>query len=293
MSTLSRHDDRNRPNEFVLAHSPDSDDAFMFYGLRENAVDTEGLTYRHELADIETLNRKALSGELAITAISFHAYAYLADTYVLLPHGASFGDGYGPCVISRAGTGPKTLADLAGHRVAVPGALTSATLILKLYAPKAIPVIVPFDRVGAEVTAGNVDAGVVIHEGQLTWKAEGFHLIGDLGTIWKEETGMPLPLGGNAVKRDLGPETLGKISRGLGRSIVYALDHREAALTDALRFARGLSRAQADTFVGMYVNDWTRSYGEKGREAVRLFLTRGFEAGLLPSLVVPEWVPES
>jgi 1,4-dihydroxy-6-naphthoate synthase len=278
----------------ALAHSPDSDDAFMFYGLRADAVDTEGVRYRHELADIETLNRRALRGELAVTAISFHAYASLADRYVLLPHGASFGDGYGPCVVARRGADePKSLTALAGRRVAVPGALTSAALALRLYAPAADPVVIPFDKVGDAVRRGEVDAGVVIHEGQLTWKDEGFDLVADLGAVWKEETSLPLPLGGNAVRKDLGPELVGKISRGLGRSIAYALAHREEALTDAMRFARGLPRDKADRFVGMYVNDWTLSYGERGREAVRLFLARGFEAGVLPSLVVPEWVSET
>jgi 1,4-dihydroxy-6-naphthoate synthase len=278
----------------VLAHSPDSDDAFMFYGLRENAVDTEGVSYRHELADIETLNTRALSGELAITAVSFHAYAYLADRYLLLPHGASFGDGYGPCVVAREAAGaPRTLADLAGRRVAIPGRLTSAALALTIYAPLSIPVITPFDRVGEAVTRGDVDAGVVIHEGQLTWKDEGFHLVADLGVVWKDETSLPLPLGGNAVRKDLGPELIARVSRALFRSIAYALDHREDALTDAMRFSRGLPREKTDRFVAMYVNDWTRSYGERGREAVRLFLSRGHAAGALPMRVTPEWVEES
>ena len=278
----------------VLAHSPDSDDAFMFYGLRENAVDTEGVSYRHELADIETLNMRALAGELAITAVSFHAYAYLSDRYLLLPHGASFGDGYGPCVVARdAGGAPRTLADLAGRRVAIPGRLTSAALALRIYAPRAIPLVTPFDRVGEAVARGDVDAGVVIHEGQLTWKDEGFHLVADLGAVWKDETSLPLPLGGNAVRKDLGPELIARVSRALGRSIAYALDHREDALTDAMRFARGLPREKADRFVAMYVNDWTRSYGERGREAVRLFLARGHEAGALPGRVTPEWVEEA
>ena len=194
----------------VLAHSPDSDDAFMFYGLRAGAVDTEGVRYRHELADIETLNRRALRGELAVTAISFHAYASLADRYVLLPHGASFGDGYGPCVVARrVERAPKTLTALAGRKVAVPGALTSAALALRLYAPAADPVVIPFDKVGDAVLRGEVDAGVVIHEGQLTWQDEGFDLVADLGVVWKEETTLPLPLGGNAVRKDLGPELIG------------------------------------------------------------------------------------
>jgi len=274
----------------VLAHSPDSDDAFMFYGLRANAVDTEGISYVHELADIETLNSRALAGELAITAVSFHAYAYLADRYLLLPHGASFGDGYGPCVVARDQRGaPRLLADLAGARVAIPGKLTSAALALRLYAPDAATAVVPFDEIGAAVLAGEFDAGVLIHEGQLTWRDEGFRLLADLGALWKEETGLPLPLGGNVVRKDLGEERIAKVSRALGASILYALDHREEALTDALRFARGLSREKADRFVGMYVNDWTRAYGPKGREAVRLFLARGYEAGALEARVEPEW----
>ena len=276
----------------VLAHSPDSDDAFMFYGLRANAVDTEGVAYTHTLADIETLNRRALEGSLAITAVSFHAYAYLADRYLLLPHGASFGDGYGPCVVARAAGGPQSLQDLEGRRVAIPGTLTSAALALRLYARGAVPVVLPFDRVGAAVSAGEVDAGVVIHEGQLTWKDEGFRLVADLGAVWKAETGLPLPLGGNAVRRDLGPDLIARVSRALGRSIEYALAHREEALTDAMRFARGLPREKADRFVGMYVNEWTRAYGPKGREAVRLFLARGHGAGILPKRVEPEWVSE-
>ncbi|MFI5180878.1 MAG: menaquinone biosynthesis family protein [Thermoanaerobaculia bacterium] len=278
----------------VLAHSPDSDDAFMFYGLRAGAVDTEGIHYRHELADIETLNRRALAGELAITAVSFHAYAFLAERYLLLPHGASFGDGYGPCLVARRADGaPRTLADLAGLRVAVPGSFTSAALALRLYAPDAVHVVIPFDRIGEAVTRGDVEAGVVIHEGQLTWRDEGFHLVADLGVVWKKETGLPLPLGGNAVRRDLGAETIGKISRGLGRSIAFALAHREEALTDAMRFARGLPREKADRFVGMYVNEWTLAYGPEGREAVRRFLARGFESGALPARVEPEWVSET
>jgi len=281
----------NETHEIVLAHSPDSDDAFMFYGLRANAVDTEGLAFRHELGDIESLNRRALHGELAVTAVSFHAYAHLAERYLLLPHGASFGDGYGPCVISLR-RGPVSLAELEGQRVAIPGALTSAALALALYAPSAATVVVPFDRVGDAVRSGDVDAGVVIHEGQLTWEEEGFHLVADLGAVWKAETGLPLPLGGNVVRRDLGPEVIGRISRALSRSIEHALAHREEALTDAMRFARGLPREKADRFVGMYVNDWTRSYGEKGKEAVRLFLERGYRAGRLPAPVTPEWVEE-
>ncbi len=280
--------------EIVLAHSPDSDDAFMFFGLRENAVDTEGLSFRHELGDIETLNRRALLGELPVTAVSFHAYAHLAERYVLLPHGASFGDGYGPCVVTReTASSPFELAELSGRRVAIPGSLTTAALALRLYAPPFVPVVVPFDRVGAAVLAGEVDAGVLIHEGQLTWREEGLRLLADLGAVWKYETGLPLPLGGNAVRRDLGGDVIARISRALGASIEYGLARREEALTDAMRYSRGLSRERTDRFVAMYVNDWTRSYGERGREAVRLLLRRGYEAGVLPRLVEPEWAPAS
>ncbi len=281
--------------EIVVAHSPDSDDAFMFYGLRAEAVDTEGLRFRHELADIETLNRRALAGELAVTAVSFSAYALLADRYLLLPHGASFGDGYGPCVVARAGdpSAPASLAALEGRRVAIPGELTTAALAFRLYAKGAATVVVPFDRIGEAVLSGDADAGVIIHEGQLTWQDEGFSLLADLGAVWKGETGLPLPLGGNVVRRDLGPDLVGRISRSLGRSIEYSLSRREEALTDAMRFARGLPREKADRFVSMYVNDWTRSYGPEGRRAVRLLLARGFEAGLLPRAVTPEWVDEA
>ncbi len=239
------------------------------------------------------MNRRALAGELAITAVSFHAYAYLHDRYLLLPHGASFGDGYGPCLVTRDDAlAPRSLGDLRGRRVALPGALTSAALVFRLYVPEADAVLVPFDRIGEAVARGEVDAGVLIHEGQLTWKEDGFRLLADFGALWKEETGLPLPLGGNVVRKDIGEETIARVSRGLSRSIVHALSNREEALTDAMRFARGLPREKADRFVGMYVNDWTRSYGERGREAVRLFLRRGFEAGLLPAPVTPEWVSE-
>ena len=277
-------------DSLVLAHSPDSDDAFMFYGLRANAVDTEGVDYTHTLADIETLNRRALAGELAITAVSFHAYAFLAERYLLLPHGASFGDGYGPCVVAKKTGGPRSLADLAGRRVAVPGRLTSAAMCLSLYARGATPVVMAFDKVGDAVNAGDVDAGVVIHEGQLTWKDEGFHLVADFGVVWKEETGLPLPLGGNAVRRDLGPELIARVSRALGRSIEYALAHREDALTDAMRFARGLPREKADRFVGMYVNEHSFDFGDEGRQAIAELLGRAQAIGAFDMPVKIEFV---
>ena len=264
-----------------MAHSPDSDDAFMFYALAEGLVETEGLRFAHELGDIESLNRRALAGELAVTAVSFHAYAYLADRYLLLPHGASFGDGYGPVVVARR---PMSREEISGGgiTVAIPGRLTTAALALSLWAPAAATEIIPFDAIGGEVSAGRREAGLLIHEGQLTFAGEGLTLVSDLGAWWKSETGLPLPLGGNVVRRDLGPDTIGKVSRSLSASIEYGLAHREAALSHAMRFSRGLDRVRADRFVGMYVNDWTRGYGPAGRRAVQALLDRGHAAGLIP-----------
>ncbi|HEY4230800.1 MAG TPA: MqnA/MqnD/SBP family protein [Thermoanaerobaculia bacterium] len=293
----------------TVAHSPDSDDAFMFYALAEGRVDTEGLAFHHELSDIESLNRRAMAGELAVTAVSFHAYAHLADRYLLLPHGASFGDGYGPVVVAR-NAAPKAVATddaalegvaqdsisrnaIASGDVAVasPGPWTTAALALQLWAPGVAMRAMPFDRIQDAVRDGEVRAGLLIHEGQLTFADEGLREIVDLGRWWKEETGLPLPLGGNVVRRDLGPERIARISRALSRSIEYGLANRDAALDHAMRFARGLDRAKADRFVGMYVNAWTRSYGEAGRRAVQALLDRGHEAGLLPH-VRAEYAPE-
>jgi 1,4-dihydroxy-6-naphthoate synthase len=261
----------------------------MFYALAEGRVDTEGLAFTHELADIESLNRRALSGELAVTAVSFHAYAYLADRYLLLPHGASFGDGYGPVVVARR---PVTREEIARGDVSVgsPGKLTTAALALALWAPGAKTEVRSFDAISGEVRNGSLPAGLLIHEGQLNFREEGLAEVVDLGRWWKEETGLPLPLGGNVVRRDLGPERIGRVSRALSRSIEYGLDHREAALTHAMRYARGLDRSRADRFVGMYVNDWTRSYGPEGRRAVQLLLDRGHAAGLIPA-VKAEYAP--
>ena len=265
----------------TVAHSPDSDDAFMFYALEEQKVDTEGLRLRQELSDIEGLNRRALAGELAVTAISFHAYAYLAQRYLLLPHGASFGDGYGPVVVSRR---PLRRSRIASGLVVVgsPGERTTAHLALSLWAPGCSTVVRRFDEILPAVRDGELEAGLLIHEGQLTFVSEGLEQVVDLGHWWKEETGMPLPLGGNAVRRDLGPDRIGRISRALGRSIEYALAHREDALTHAMRYARGLDRSKADRFVRMYVNEWTRAYGPEGRRAVQTLLDRGHAAGLIP-----------
>ncbi|MEP7131537.1 MAG: MqnA/MqnD/SBP family protein [Acidobacteriota bacterium] len=277
------------PDRITLAHSPDSDDAFMFYALAEGLVDTEGLSFHHELSDIESLNRRALSGELAVTAVSFHAYAFLADRYLLLPHGASFGDGYGPVLVSRR---PMTREEVASGAVTVasPGARTTAALALSLWAPGVRTELRPFDTILEGVRDGEVEAGVLIHEGQLTFAEEGLTEIVDLGRWWKGETGLPLPLGGNVVRRDLGPERVARISRALSRSIEYGLSHREAALAHAMRYARGLDPKKADRFVGMYVNEWTRAYGPAGRRAVQLLLDRAHEAGLIPA-VTAEYAP--
>jgi 1,4-dihydroxy-6-naphthoate synthase len=270
-----------------VAHSPDSDDAFMFYALADGRIDTEGFEYVHELQDIETLNQRAMRGELEVTAVSIHAYAYLADRYALLPHGASMGDRYGPRLVART---PMTRADVAGKRVAIPGPLTSAYLALRLYEPNFSAVPTPFDEIEDRVADGDVDLGLLIHEGQLTFAERGLHLIADLGEWWFEETGLPLPLGGNVVRKDLGIEVIDKISRHLRASIAYGLEHRASALDHAMQYARGLDRGKADTFVGMYVNDWTLDYGDRGRAAVREFLDRGAEAGIVTRRVDVQFV---
>jgi 1,4-dihydroxy-6-naphthoate synthase len=270
-----------------VAHSPDSDDAFMFYALASGKIDTEGLTYVHELQDIETLNQRAMRGELEVTAVSIHAYAYLSDRYALLSHGASMGDRYGPRLVART---PMTRAEVRGKRIAIPGKLTSAYLAMRLFEPEFEPVMTPFDQIEEAVAAGKVDLGLLIHEGQLTFADSGLHLIQDLGEWWFEETGLPLPLGGNVVRKDLGESMTRKISRHLHDSIAYGLDHRTDALDHSMKYARGLDRSKADTFVGMYVNDWTLDYGERGRQAVRLFLDRGVRAGLINRPITVEFV---
>jgi 1,4-dihydroxy-6-naphthoate synthase len=270
-----------------VGHSPDSDDAFMFYALAEGLIDTGELTYSHELQDIETLNRRALKGELEVTAVSIHAYAYLTDRYALLPSGSSMGDRYGPRLVSR---GAGSLAEASGKRIAVPGLLTTAYLALKLAVPNFEPVETPFDQIEEAVKSGAVDFGLLIHEGQLTYADDGLFLIADMGEWWFEKTGLPLPLGGNVIRKDLGTELISRISRHLRASIDYALSHREGALDHAMRYARGLDRSKADTFVGMYVNDWTRDYGDRGREAVRTLLDHGVNAGIITKPVSVEFV---
>jgi len=272
-----------------VAHSPDSDDAFMFYGLASGAVDTGELSFEHELDGIQELNERAMRGELEVTAVSIHAYAYLADRYVLLPHGASMGEGYGPCLVSR---GPVDRDAIASSTVAVPGELTSAYLALKLWEPRVQTVVMPFDAILEAVRDGKVELGLIIHEGQLTYADEKLVLVEDLGRWWKQETGLPLPLGGNVIRRDLGPELIPRISDYLRRSIAYALDHREQAMDYAMGFARGLDRQTADDFVSMYVNSRTLDYGADGREAVRLFLARGVEAGIVPGPVTVEFAEQ-
>ena len=284
-----------------VAHSPDSDDAFMFYALAEGKIDTGELRYVHELSDIESLNRRALTGELEVTAVSIHAYAYVADRYALLNSGSSMGDRYGPRLVGRTPPPPSDVRNpraaeppsrraAAGKRIAVPGKLTTAYLALKLFQPEFEEVVVPFDQIEARVLAGEVDLGLLIHEGQLTYQDEGLHLWADLGEWWFGETGLPLPLGGNVVRRDLGPEVVAQVAHDLKASIVYALEHRAQALEHAKRFNRGIGDERTDRFVGMYVNQWTVDYGERGRLAVRELLRRGHEAGMIPHPVQVEFV---
>src|SRR5437762_2100644 len=265
-----------------IAHSPDSDDAFMFYGLASGRVASNGFELEHVLADIESLNRAAFDGKYEITAVSFHAYARLTDRYILLPHGASMGDRYGPVVVARK-DGP---ASLRGTQVAVPGELTTAFLALRLFDPDVRHVVVPFDQIQEKVHSGEVAAGLLIHEGQLTYADEGLRKIVDLGEWWADRTGgLPLPLGGNVIRRDLGRETIARLSRLLHDSIAFALDHRAEGIEHAMRFGRGLDRAKTDRFVGMYVNDLTLDYGERGRAAVHRLLGDAAQAGLLPEPV--------
>jgi 5,8-dihydroxy-2-naphthoate synthase len=272
-----------------LAHSPDSDDAFMFYALATSKILTGNLTFTHVLEDIESLNQKALQGIYDITAISFHAYAYVADRYVLLPSGASFGDRYGPIVVARDHLGRE---GLKGKRVAVPGKMTTSYLALQLYEPTVEPLMTPFDQVLDCVARGEADAGVVIHEGQLTYPQTGLTKVLDLGEWWYGETQLPLPLGGNAILRSLDGPTRMAAAQHLRESIEYALEHREEAMTYAQRFARGADLATANRFVSMYVNEWTTGYSERGRRAVQSLLDQGFAEGLLPRAVKADYVQE-
>lgn len=270
-----------------IAHSPDADDAFMHYAVVRGKVAAEGLRFAETLADIETLNQKAKEGIYEVTAVSLHAFAYLDGRYALLNSGASLGDGYGPVVIARE---PMTRADLAGATVATPGRLTSARLALQLWQPEVRCTDMDFDAVMGAVRDGTAAAGVIIHEGQLTYADEGLAKVADLGEWWTGETGTPLPLGGNAIRRDLGEHLMRRIAAALEASIRYALEHRDEALSHALAFGRGLDRSKGDRFVGMYVNEATLDYGERGRRGVDLFYRRAHEAGLIPHVPRPDFV---
>jgi 1,4-dihydroxy-6-naphthoate synthase len=270
----------------TVAHSPDSDDAFMFYGLATNKLDTGNLSFTHVLKDIQTLNEEAFRGTYDVSAISFHAYAYIADKYVLLPHGASIGDNYGPVLVSRDLTRPEEISRL---KIAVPGILTSAFLALRIFTPDFQYEVVPFDKIIEAVQSGRCDAGLLIHEGQLFYESMGLHKILDLGEWWHEKTGLPLPMGGNAIRRDLGPEVIHQVSECLRESIRYSLANREDALEYAMQFARDMDPDLADRFVAMWVNDLTLDYTERGREAVRRILSEGFERGIIPNPVVVEF----
>ena len=272
--------------KITVAHSPDSDDAFMHYGLASGKVSSDGIEFGHLLADIETLNRAAFEGRYEVSAVSFHAYAHLTDRYLLLPHGSSMGDDYGPIVVART-DGPSSLK---GVTVAVPGTLTTAFLTLRMYDPSVEYVVMPFDRIQDAVRGGEVAAGLLIHEGQLTYQDEGLKKIVDLGEWWAESTsGLPLPLGGNVIRRDLGAPVIATVSRLLRASIAYALEHRREALDYALQFGRGLDRAKADRFVGMYVNELTLEYGERGRTAVQRLFDEAWEKRLIPKQVTAEF----
>ena len=276
-----------RTRTITAAHSPDSDDAFMFYGLATNKLNTGDLTFTHVLKDIQTLNEEAMRGIYDVTAISFHAYAYVADKYALLPHGASIGDNYGPVLVSRE---LATAEEISNLKIAVPGTLTSAFLALRILNSDFEYEVVPFDRIIEAVQNGRCDAGLLIHEGQLFYESMGLHKVVDLGEWWHETTGLPLPMGGNAIRRDIGAELTREVSQLLRESIRYSLDNREDALEYAMQFARNMDTALADRFVAMWVNDLTLDYTERGHEAVRRLLTEGFERGIIPNRVDVEFV---
>lgn len=272
----------------TVGHSPDPDDAFMFYALAHDKIETGDLAFRHELQDIETLNRRCLKGELEISAVSLHAFAHLTDTYALLSSGCSMGDRYGPMVVARK---PFKIEELRALKIAVPGTMTTAFLSLSLLLGKGFSYeVIPFDQILDAVANGRVDAGLIIHEGQLTFQNQGLHLVVDLGVWWNDKTGLPLPLGGNVVRKDLGPAIIQNVSRLIRESIHYGLQHRKEALEYALKYGRDLDHALADKFVGMYVNDWTVDYGDRGRQAVKLLLAEGHRAGIIPNPVNVEFV---
>ncbi len=278
----------SRGGNISIAHSPDSDDAFMFYGLATNKIRVPGFKFHHTLTDIETLNRRAIDEAFYdVTAISFHAYPYMQENYALMACGGSVGEGYGPMIVARQAY---SLDDIKKIRIAIPGTLTTAYLTLKIFAPEIETAAVPFDRIIPEVLAGNYDAGLIIHEGQLTYSHSGLHKVLDLGQWWREQTGLPLPLGGNAIKRSLGQATMLTVTQALRDSIQHALDNREAALEYAMQFARDLDTRLADKFVGMYVNERTLNYGEDGKEAIRKLLQMGHERGIIPDAAKIDFV---
>ncbi|MBA2734682.1 MAG: ABC transporter substrate-binding protein [Acidobacteria bacterium] len=271
----------------TVAHSPDSDDAFMFYALATNKLDTGDIQFTHVLKDIQSLNEMAMRGVFDVTAISFHAYAYIADKYALLPHGASIGDNYGPILVSRE---PLSADNLSKMKVAIPGEMTSAFLALRIFNSEFAYEVVPFDQIIEAVQEGRCDAGLLIHEGQLFYEKMGLHKVIDLGEWWHDRTGLPLPMGGNAIRRDLGKEMMGKVSQYLRESIRYSLEHREDALEYAMQFARDMDTETADRFVAMWVNELTLDYTERGRKAVSLLLDEGFERGIIPNRVQIDFI---
>ena len=271
----------------TVAHSPDSDDAFMFYGLATNKLETDGLKFEHTLKDIQSLNEDAKNGVFDVTAISFHAYAYVADKYALLPHGASIGDKYGPILVSNE---PRDASEIGDMKIAIPGELTSAYLALRIYNKDFQHIVVPFDEIIDTVKAGKADAGLLIHEGQLFYNQMGLHKVLDLGEWWFDKTGLPLPMGGNVIRRDLGSELIEQVSKHLHASIVYSMDNREDALAYAMQFARDMEPALADRFVAMWVNDLTLDYGDRGRESVKRLLDEGHKAGIIPHKVKVDFV---
>jgi 1,4-dihydroxy-6-naphthoate synthase len=275
------------PRTISVAHSPDSDDAFMFYGLATNKLDTGNLKFEHTLKDIQTLNEDAKNGVYDVTAISFHAFAYVADKYALLPHGASIGDKYGPILVSKE---PRKAQDISKMKIAVPGELTSAFLALRIYNQDFEYTVVPFDQIIDEVKRGKADAGLLIHEGQLFYKQVGLDKVLDLGEWWHEKTGLPLPMGGNVIRRDLGDDLMRQVSKYLRQSIQYSMQNREDALAYAMQFARDMQPELADRFVAMWVNDLTLDYGERGREGVKRLLQEGFDKGIIPNKVEIEFV---
>ena len=277
----------NAARKISVAHSPDSDDAFMFYGLATNKLATGRITFTHVLKDIQTLNEEAMRGTYDVTAVSFHVYAYIADKYALLPHGASIGDKYGPILVSDQ---PIKAEELPNLKVAIPGTLTSAFLALKIFNPDFKYEVVPFDKIIETVQSGRCDAGLLIHEGQLFYETIGLHKVIDLGEWWHEKTGLPLPMGGNVIRRDLGADTMKEVSRLLRESIRYSLDNRDDALQYAMQFARDMDIELADRFVAMWVNDLTLDYTERGRTAVQRLLDEGFERGIIPNRVAVEFV---